>query len=107
MRHYRERKDMENLSRPERRIGCIGAGHWGKNLVRNFYNLGALAAVCECDGSRLTSLQSDYPGARVTADVNEIMADRTIAGVAIATPAESHGRMVREALLADKDVMVE
>ena len=90
-----------------RSIACIGAGYWGKNLVRNFDNLGALAWICESDRSRHADLAREYPDARVTASVEEVLADPAVAGVAIATPAETHGKLVRSALLAGKDVFVE
>jgi len=90
-----------------RKIACIGAGYWGKNLVRNFSELGALSSVCELEPVRRDRLRETYPGVRLTDSVEEIFFDPEIAGVAIATPAETHGDLVRRALLADKDVFVE
>src|SRR5262245_55200897 len=89
------------------KIACIGAGYWGKNLVRNFHALGALRWVCEVDAERRADLGATYPTARFTASVEQVLTDPETAGVAIATPAETHGELVRRALLAEKDVLVE
>jgi UDP-2-acetamido-3-amino-2,3-dideoxy-glucuronate N-acetyltransferase len=89
------------------KIGCIGAGYWGKNLIRNFNDLGALSWVCELDSNRRAHLADEYPTARFTEAVDDVLADPAVAGVAIATPAETHGELVQRALLAGKDVFVE
>src|SRR5687768_6400623 len=88
-------------------VACIGAGHWGKNLVRNFHDLNALSIVCETDGGRRAALKAEYPDLEVTDDPAAVFANPAIRGVAIATPAESHGQLVRDAVVAGKDVMVE
>ena len=88
-------------------IACIGAGYWGKNLVRNFNELDVLACVCEVDQNRRAHLSDEYPSVQFTEDVQEILDNPEIAGVAIATPAESHGALVQRALMAGKDVLVE
>ena len=89
------------------RIACIGAGYWGRNLVRNFEELGALAWVCEVARSAREELAQKYPDVRYTDRVDDVLGDETVAGVVIATPAETHGALVRRALDAGKDVMVE
>jgi UDP-2-acetamido-3-amino-2,3-dideoxy-glucuronate N-acetyltransferase len=98
---------MDSIAKTDRFIGVIGAGYWGKNLVRNFHELNALAAICDSDEKQLLAFQTQYPGVRTVAKFSEVLADRSIQAVAIATPAETHGTMVREALLAGKDVFVE
>lgn len=89
------------------RIACIGAGQWGKNLVRNFNDLGVLSWVCEPDADRRRVLGGVYPAVKFTPTVDQVLADPGVAGVAIATPAETHGELVRRALMAGKDVFVE
>jgi UDP-2-acetamido-3-amino-2,3-dideoxy-glucuronate N-acetyltransferase len=89
------------------RVAVVGSGYWGKNLVRNFHEIGALACVCESDDERLAQIRQQYPGVRGVTSFAEVMSDRSIDAVAISTPAESHGDLVREALLAGKDVFVE
>ena len=89
------------------RIGCIGAGYWGKNLVRNFNELGVLKTVCEMDAQTCARLKSQYPDLSFTDVADEVFADPGVTGVAIATPAVTHGELVERALLAGKDVLVE
>jgi UDP-2-acetamido-3-amino-2,3-dideoxy-glucuronate N-acetyltransferase len=76
-------------------------------LVRNLSDLGALSWVCESDVGTRRDLAERYPKLRFTDSVEEVLTARGVEGVAIAAPAESHGRLVRQALLAGKDVFVE
>lgn len=89
------------------RVACIGAGYWGKNLVRNFHALDALAAVVESDPANAGNIRKLYPGVPVHSDVAAVLSDPAITGVVIATPAETHADLAREALVAGKDVFVE
>jgi len=88
-------------------VAVIGSGYWGKNLVRNFANLGALSVICDSHVETLRALSEQYPQSRTVISYPEVLRDDAIQAVAIATPAETHGIMVREALLAGKDVFVE
>ena len=85
------------------KVGVVGCGYWGKNLVRNFARLGALAMVC--DGAEAgRKLAADLaPEARVLTDLEELL-DAPVDRVVIATPAETHYLVARQALLAGKDV---
>src|SRR5919198_4742132 len=87
------------------KVACIGAGYWGRNLVRNFSELGALTWVCELDPDRRNQLAAAYRTNRCTDKLDQVLADPDVSGVAIATPAETHGELVRRALLAGKDVL--
>lgn len=91
-------------SRP---IVVIGAGHWGKNHVRVFYELGVLAAVCETDAERRKQLQVQYPGVTIYADIAKALAHPGIEGVSIATPSESHFEVGLMALKSGKHVLME
>jgi UDP-2-acetamido-3-amino-2,3-dideoxy-glucuronate N-acetyltransferase len=88
-------------------VAVIGSGYWGKNLVRNFANLGALSVVCDSHAETLRMLTEQYPQCRTLTSYNEVLRDESIQAVAIATPAETHGTLVKEALIAGKDVFVE
>lgn len=88
------------------RVGVIGAGNWGKNLVRTFYRLGELAAVAEPNPDARQRLSAEYPGVLLYGDHRDLLA-KDVPAVAIATPAHTHYRIAREALLAGKDVFVE
>jgi len=85
----------------------IGAGYWGKNLVRNLHQLGALRAVCDSDPSTLAAAARNHPGITVTASLDEVLADAAVGSVAVASPAATHHDVVKRALSAGKDVFVE
>lgn len=88
------------------RIGCIGAGYWGQNLVRNFNDLEALSWICDSSQDRLKEFSAKYK-VQTTCSFDQVFNDPHTTGVAIATPAETHGELVKRALLAGKDVLVE
>ena len=88
-------------------VAVVGTGYWGRNLARNFHELGALATLCDSNDEALQRLGEQYPGCRTHASYAEVLGDNTLSGVALATPAETHANLVREALLAGKDVFVE
>jgi UDP-2-acetamido-3-amino-2,3-dideoxy-glucuronate N-acetyltransferase len=88
-------------------VAVIGAGYWGRNLVRNFHDLQSLGAVCDASQEVMDGLRSQYPDCRYVFSYRDILQDASIRAVAVATPAETHAALVREALLAGKDVFVE
>src|SRR5215831_3003334 len=88
-------------------VAVVGAGYWGKNLIRNFHSLNALGAICDSDSERLEAFKQQYPSSKTFRAYSDVLVDEAIQGVAIATPAEAHAEGVREALLAGKDVFVE
>lgn len=88
-------------------VACVGAGYWGKNLIRNFHQLGALRLICESDPGRRDAIGAEYPEVDRSGSFDEALGDERVRAVAIATPAESHGDLARRALLAGKDVFVE
>ena len=89
------------------KIACIGAGYWGKNLMRNFHDLGVLSWVCEVEPTCRDHYAMVYPTVSFTDSMEQVLTDPEVAGIAIATPAETHGGLVQRALLAGKDVLVE
>lgn len=89
------------------RIGVIGAGNWGKNHVKTFHALGALAAVAEADPQRREAIKEGFPQAVVYDDYRALLNDERIDGVVVASPAFTHHEISRAALLAGKDVLVE
>jgi UDP-2-acetamido-3-amino-2,3-dideoxy-glucuronate N-acetyltransferase len=88
-------------------VALVGCGNWGKNLLRNFYELGALTHICDHDTGLLRLMQKRYPNLSTTDDYEALLLDDNIQGVVIATPAEQHAWMAESALLAGKDVFVE
>ena len=88
-------------------IVVIGSGYWGKNLVRNFHELDALLGICDIDAATLKSFLEKYPTARAYTDMASVFADPEVKAVAVATPAATHFAIVKQALLAGKDIFVE
>ena len=91
------------ISRPK--VAVIGAGHWGKNIVRNFAALKALAAVVDQDRLTAQTLCATHGGA--AASFEDVLADVSITAVAVATPAVLHHHIAKAALEAGKHVFVE
>jgi len=89
------------------RVAVIGSGYWGKNLVRNFKELGALAAVCDVTEAGRATARELAPDVPVLGDVAELLAREGLDAVAIATPAETHHPVATAALEAGLDVFVE
>jgi UDP-2-acetamido-3-amino-2,3-dideoxy-glucuronate N-acetyltransferase len=93
------------VSTPVPCVAVIGTGHWGSNLVRNFSELGALAAVVDGDLERAaTAAESAGVSSR---PLDEVLADPDIDAVAIATPAVTHAELATRALRAGKHCFVE
>ena len=88
------------------KVAVIGCGYWGKNLVRNFHQLGALALVVDATEAGRAKARELAPDVPVVEDIQAAL-DSDVQGVVIATPAETHFALVKRALLADKDVFVE
>jgi UDP-2-acetamido-3-amino-2,3-dideoxy-glucuronate N-acetyltransferase len=89
------------------KLAVIGCGIWGKNLVRNFYHLGALFAVCDTDAELLNEIAREYTNVICTDKLDNILKDKDIDGVVVATPSHTHYAIAKKALLAGKNVYVE
>jgi predicted dehydrogenase len=90
-------------------IAVIGSGHWGPNHIRNFSSLPGVqvVAAADLDEQRLAAVARTYPTLRTVRDYQELLADRQIDAVVIATPTWTHYQITKEALLAGKDVLCE
>lgn len=84
----------------------VGSGHWGKNLVRNFEDLGSLAGVVEIDPVLRERVQTSHPKAVLYDDLAAAL-QTDVAAIALATPAPTHFQLALQALQAGKDVFVE
>jgi UDP-2-acetamido-3-amino-2,3-dideoxy-glucuronate N-acetyltransferase len=91
----------------DKNIAVIGCGYWGKNLVRNFAELGALHTICDSSPEIFSQIGADYPEAKKATSYESVLTDSEIKGVVISTPAVLHYAMAKQAMLADKDVFVE
>ena len=88
-------------------IAVIGTGYWGKNLVRNYNDIGALKVICDTNPDTLDQFKAQYPSVSVSSKYEEVLERENIKGIVIATPAETHFDLARKALLAEKHVYVE
>jgi predicted dehydrogenase len=91
------------------RVGLIGYGYWGPNLVRNFAEGpgSEVAAVSDLRPDRLAKVKSRYPTVHTTTDYHELLDDSSIDAIAIVTPVSTHFDLARQALEAGKHVFVE
>lgn len=91
------------------RVGVIGHGYWGPNLVRNFMAApgSSVAAVCDEREERLAQLRKLYPTLTIYTDANDLINDPTVEAVVVATPVSSHFELAMAALRAGKHVLVE
>lgn len=88
------------------KVGLVGCGYWGKNLLRNFHDLGALGAVCDALPLHQELAAKMAPGVPVLSDFDKLL-ESDIPAVVLATPAVTHYDMAKRAMAAGKDVFVE
>jgi len=88
-------------------VGVVGAGHWGRNLVRVFHGLGALRMVCSRDPEHLERARAACPGVAVRGDIAELLLHPEVEAVAVATPSETHYALAKRVLLAGRHALVE
>ena len=88
-------------------VAVIGCGLWGRNVVRNFYNLNALHTVCDLDEENRRNLKEQYPDVNIIANSDEIFNNPEIDAVAVVTPSHTHYKIVKRAIEAGKHVYVE
>ncbi len=91
------------------KVGLIGCGYWGPNLLRNLAENEAvdLRWICDLDRERLASMGRRYPMAQQTSDCQSLFADPELDAVVIATPVWTHFSFAKAALEAGKHVLVE
>ena len=91
------------------RIGVIGCGHWGPNIIRNFVQMPhvEMRKVADLNFKQLNHIKCLYPTVETTTDYKEIVSDTEIDAVAIATPVNTHMPFAVEALENGKHVFVE
>ena len=87
-------------------IAVVGCGHWGKNLVRNFAELGCLKVVSDPNESARQQVADLAGDVHVTPEFADTLSPN-IDGVAIATPSATHFELARKALDGGKNVFVE
>jgi predicted dehydrogenase len=91
------------------RIGVIGYGYWGPNIVRNFHNTNnaVVASVCDINPKALERVQRSYPSVTTTTDPMDVITSPHIDAVAIVTPISHHFPLAKKALENGKHIFVE
>lgn len=90
-------------------VALVGYGYWGTNLLRNFVETKncEVVYVCDNDITRLKPIRKRYPSILLTSNYDEILADKEIDAVIIATPTRFHHDLAKKAMNAGKDVLIE
>jgi len=90
-------------------VAVAGIGVWGKNVVKNFYEVeeANLTFCYDSDPVPLRWVEENYPEVNVTDDYNNVLTNKSVGAVVIATPAHTHFELARQALCAGKHVLVE
>jgi predicted dehydrogenase len=91
------------------RVGVIGYGYWGPNIVRNLHGLDAAQVIAVCDGNPEAQrrVQRAYPSLQVTSDAMDILRSPCVDVVAVITPVWTHFELAKAALENGKHVFVE
>ncbi len=88
-------------------VAVVGLGYWGRNLMRDFYRLGAIKSVWDADADLVRQRLTEHPGPEAAPDFEAIVNDDDISGVVLATPAATHFALGRRVLEAGKHLFVE
>ncbi len=93
----------------ELRVGVIGYGYWGPNVVRNLQSLGncRLAAICDKNPSALERAAKLHPHTELTSDTLALLTSSQVDAIAVVTPVSTHFELVKSALQNGKHVFVE
>src|SRR5271167_122652 len=91
------------------RMGVIGYGYWGPNIVRNFHgqDKSRVVAVCDKSSKSLDRVRHAFPDVRTTNDCKELLTSPDIDAVAVVTPVWTHFELAKTALENGKHVFVE
>lgn len=91
------------------RVGVVGCGYWGPNLIRNFRSLSdcKLKLMCDLDEGRLKHLRTLYPEAETHTSYDHMLNGADVDAVAIATAVKWHYSMAKASLLAGKHTFIE
>jgi predicted dehydrogenase len=90
-------------------VGLVGLGYWGPNLARNFAALPEceLAWCCDADAERRERFAGQFPSARFTDDLDDLLGDPALDAVVLATPVPTHASLAVAVLEAGKHCFVE
>src|SRR5688500_10031872 len=99
----------ESLPGTRPKIGVVGSGYWGPNLIRNIAALPGceLTAICDAQAERLAPYESQYPNVTLTTDHRDLLERIAVDAGLTATPAATHVELATQFLQAGRDVFVE
>lgn len=102
-------RGLKKLLKTMVKIGVIGYGYWGPNLVRNFFETPdcIVKSVTDLRPDRLSLVKKHYPSIEVTPDINHLLHDRAIDGIVVATPVSTHFSLGQKVINADKHLLLE
>jgi len=91
------------------KVGVVGTGYWGPNIIRNFYQLPTceMATCCDLDEKRLAHMKGLYPNVQITTDYDSMVNDPSIDAVGVCTHVGAHYPLAKKALQAGKHVLIE
>ncbi len=91
------------------RVGIVGLGYWGPNLLRNFAALEECVVAYGCDlhGDNVEKMRKKYPAVHYTTAYEDLLRDSSLEAVVIATPTATHHSLAKAALEASKHVLLE
>lgn len=91
------------------RVGIIGCGYWGPNLIRNFHEIPSaeIIAICDSREERLRPFHRKFPTVKLSTRYQDLLSNPLIDAIVVATPVSTHYEIARRALLAGKHVLVE
>ncbi len=88
-------------------IGLVGLGSWGRNILRNLYEMGVLYVACDNREEVIEERRKEYSGIEFISNYEKLIEDENVKAVVIATPAVTHYELAKKALYKDKHVFVE
>ncbi len=90
-------------------VGVIGCGYWGPNIIRNFNQIDEcnMKICCDLDENRLKNIKELYPDIKTTKNYKDLINNKDVDAIAIATPVFTHFNFAKEALEAGKHVLIE
>src|SRR3989344_419385 len=91
------------------KIGVIGYGYWGPNLVRNFLSIPSceITKIAEIKSENLKELRKHYPTIKTVTNADEVIEDKKIDAVIVATPISTHFKLGKKVLEANKHLLLE
>ena len=90
------------------KIGVVGYGYWGPNLVRNLSSTenAELVYICDKSKERLELAKKDYPNIKNTSNFNKLINDKEVDAIVITTPPITHFKLAKKALEKNKHILI-